>query len=58
MALAACAMPPSRSTPDPARVVWDYHVRAVGRPVELLEVEARLIAKLSREKDEVLTVSV
>jgi hypothetical protein len=44
MALAACAMPPSRSTPDPARVVWDYHVRAVGRPVELLEVEARLEA--------------
>ncbi len=28
--------------PDPARVVWDYQVRAVGAPVESLEVEARL----------------
>ncbi len=44
VALAACAVPPSRATPDPAHVAWDYDVRAVGAPVESLEVEARFEA--------------
>jgi hypothetical protein len=40
----ACAVPAPKVAIDPARVIWDYHVRATGVPVEALEVEARLEA--------------
>jgi hypothetical protein len=42
--VAACGIPAPRAPVDPATVVWDYQVRAVGAPIESLEVEARLEA--------------
>jgi len=42
--LGACATPPPKAAVDPAQVVWDYQVHAVGVPVVALEVEARLTA--------------
>lgn len=46
LALAACTAPaasPARIHPneDPSAVVWEYEVRAVGTPIEALEVLAR-----------------
>jgi hypothetical protein len=42
LAVAACGIPAARGPADPATVVWDYQVRAVGAPVESLEVDVRL----------------